>query len=209
MTMVRAVSLAAVISAATTAGAIAQPVIGFRLGLSMSRASIESTEFVGDQAWLTAFAGGGYVRFGAGTIALQPELTYVTKGVRFEEQGLDEAVIIQVDYIEVPVLLFLGLGTAAATPYVVVGPALSFEVACSIDDPILGKEDCGDEGRKKMDVGAMFGAGLALPAGPGSIVVDGRFNLGLIDVTDDESDESFKHRALLFTAGYQIPLGIR
>jgi hypothetical protein len=54
----------------------------------------------------------------------------------------------------------------------------------------------------------MFGAGLAFPAGPGSVVVDGRFNLGLMDVADDETI-SFKHRTLYFTAGYQIPLGIR
>jgi len=219
MRMIRAVALATAIGAASAASAHAQ-VIGFRLGLSMSKASIEGEIFEGaedpDRTWLTAFTGGGFIRFGAGQIAIQPELFYVTKGVKFEDEANDAEGSLKLDYIEVPVLLFLGLGSGASTPYVVVGPAFSFEASCSVEAEGGGlslETDCDEEGaednRKKLDVGAMFGAGLAFPAGPGSIVVDGRFNLGLMNIIDDETDDSFKHRTFSFTAGYQIPLGVR
>lgn len=219
MKMVRAVALAAAIGAATVAGAAAQPVIGFRLGVGMAKASIEDSE--GDLSWLTTFIGGGFIRFGAGQIAIQPELMYVTKGAKSDETATEPEIKFKQDYVEVPVLLFLGLGTGAATPYIVVGPAFAFEVKCKLeasegstsadvdcDDPELGELAIET---KKFDVGAMFGAGLAFPAGPGSIVLDGRFNLGLMNVIDDEDPDggSLKHRMLSFTAGYQIPLGIR
>src|SRR5688572_10032171 len=142
---------------------------------------------------------------------------YVTKGVKLEDEASEAEASLKLDYIEVPVLLFLGLGTGAATPYLVVGPAFSFEAGCSFELEGEGtaiESDCDDEGegeiaRKKFDVGAMFGAGLAFPAGPGAIVIDGRFNLGLMNIIDDETDDSFKHRTFSFTAGYQIPLGVR
>jgi hypothetical protein len=208
-------ALAAAIGAATVASAAAQPVIGFRLGLSMAKASIESPDLEEfERSWLMGFTGGGFIRFGAGSVALQPELLYVTKGVKFDDpEGTDAEVKFKLDYIEVPVLLFLGLSSA----YVVVGPAFAFEAACSFEgegDGTSVEFDCddpefGEFERKKFDVGAMFGAGLAFPAGPGSLIVDGRFNLGVMNIIDDETNNSFKHRTLYFTAGYQIPLGIR
>ena len=216
MEMVRAVALATAIGAATAAGAAAQlPVIGFRLGVSLSKASTELTDFAVDGSWLTKFAGGGFVRFGTGNIGVQPELMYVSKGIKFETTGGD--VDLQMDYVEVPLLLHLGLGAGVVTPYVVAGPAFAFEASCTIgvsDDSASAEVDCdaSDEGpveRKKFDVGAMFGGGLAFPAGPGSLLVDGRYNIGLINIVDDDSDDSFKHRTFSFTAGYQIPLGLR
>ena len=218
MKMVRAVVLAAALGATAAVGAAAQPVIGFRLGVSTSKGDFENPEFVAaDRSWLTSFIGGGFIRFGAGTIALQPELMYVTKGVKFEDETSDDDASIQLDYVEVPVLLYVGLGTGAATPYVVAGPAFAFETKCREEfniGSINFEGDCdeSEEGapdRKKFDVGAMFGAGLAFPAGPGSLVIDGRYNLGLMNIIDDETDDEFKHRAFSFTAGYQIPLGLR
>jgi hypothetical protein len=218
MKMVRAVVLAAALGATAAVGGAAQPVIGFRLGVSMSKGDIESPDFEGvDRSWLTSFIGGGFIRFGAGTIALQPELMYVTKGVKFEDEATGEDASLQMDYLEVPVLLFLGLGTGVLTPYLVAGPAFAFETKCRVElnfDTGSFEGDCDDAEagafeRKKFDVGAMFGGGLAFPTGPGSVIIDGRYNLGLINIIDDETEDEFKHRAFSFTAGYQIPLGIR
>ena len=218
MKMVRAVALATVIGAATADGLAAQPVIGFRLGLSMSKASTEFSDpdlATLEESSLTSFGGGGFIRFGAGMIALQPELMYVTKGVKFEDDASDAEVKFKLDYIEVPVLLYFGLGAGTLSPYFVVGPAFSFEAKCSVEAELDGQsasEDCDDGGesdRKKLDIGGMVGAGLAFPAGPGSFIIDGRYNHGFMNIVDDESEDEFKNRMFFFTAGYQIPLGIR
>lgn len=226
MKMVRAVGLAAAIGAATAAGAAAQPVLGFRLGVSMSKASIEVVTLGGaDEKYLMAFGGGGFIRFGAGTIALQPELMYVTKGIKGEDETTGREGRAKMDYVEVPVLLFLGLGTGTITPYLVVGPAFAIEVGCTFEESqgaTTADAGCDETGlgefeRKEIDVSAMVGAGLAFPAGPGSITIDGRYSLGLINILDDtepveeqqQPTRSLKHRTFLFTAGYQIPLGLR
>lgn len=217
MTRFRAVALAAAFGAVAAVEASAQPVIGFRLGLSMSKASTELTEFEGvDREWLTKFTGGGFIRFDAGMIGVQPELLYVTKGIRFTDEATDDQADIRLDYIEVPILLHLQLGAGPIAPYVVAGPAFAFEAGCSLKISTEGASievDCDDDEdeleRKKFDVGAMFGAGFGFAAGPGSIIVDGRYNLGLMNIVEDTPDAELKHRAFYFTAGYQIPLGIR
>src|ERR671924_1413448 len=109
MRLFRAVALASTFAAAAAVGVAAQPVVGVRLGVGMSKPSTEATGFESlDKSWLTAFIGGGFIRFGAGNIALQPELMYVTRGVKFDDEATDSELSTSVDYLEIPVLLFLG-----------------------------------------------------------------------------------------------------
>lgn len=184
--------------------------IGFKLGASFSNVDVEPEDE--DTKTLTAFTGGGFINFPLGPLQLQPELMYITKGTKIEDVGGEGKW--KLSYVEIPVLLVLPLMQGASfSPYVLGGPAFAFEAACELefsDGEVSGSIDC-DEGedlpRKKFDVGGMFGLGFALPAGPGSILIEGRYNFGLIDISDsDVEDESLKHRSGQVLVGYSIPL---
>lgn len=174
--------------------------IGFKLG-----AAIASTSFdpdVVDAESITTFAGGGHLRIGLSpSISLQPELLFMRKGSK-EQVGPAELEF-NVDYAEIPVLLRLDLPAAAVRPFVYAGPYGAFEVACKVEG-----EDCGEGDRSTFDFGAVVGAGVGFAAGPGSIVVEGRYDLGLKNVAEDATPEmEAKNRAFGLFIGYSVPLG--
>jgi hypothetical protein len=214
--MGRSLIVAAAFGAFAAAGGQAQT-IGFKLGPSFS--TISTDEPGVDVSTLTKFTGGGFIRFAMGGLAIQPELMYVTKGAKttFGEGGVSVDGELRLDYIEVPLLVVVPFSAGGSiSPFVYGGPALAFEVGCTIAISAAGfdgSSDCDeeDEGldRKKMDVGAMFGGGVAIPMGPGAITLEGRYNFGLINLNDSTEGGSIKNRSGAVLVGYAIPLGMR
>jgi hypothetical protein len=190
--------------------------IGFKMGASFSNVSVDPDEGF-DTKSLTAFTGGGFLRFPLGPVQLQPELMYITKGFKMEDDESDAEGKFKLSYIEIPVLIVLPLTQGASfSPYVFGGPAFAFEASCKIafeGGGVSGDVDCDEGGdtieRKKFDVGAMFGAGFGIPAGPGSLLIEGRYNFGLMNIADTDGDESLKNRSGAVLVGYSIPLGTR
>lgn len=215
--MIRRTVVAAFAAAALlgTTGASAQT-IGFKLGASFANWNMEEdgTEIEGET--LTSFMGGGFIRFGMGRFGIQPELLVVTRGTEFEDETFDATAKFKVDYVEVPVLLVLPLsmGTGVA-PYVFGGPSFAFEIACNVSIEGGGvdeESDCDEEGvessRKSTDIGATVGAGLEFPLGPGNLLIEGRYNWGLSNLSE-ESGADVKSRTAAILAGYSIWLGRR
>lgn len=164
--------------------------IGFKLGPSFSKMS--GDEAREGQKWLTKFTGGGFLSLDMGAFRLQPELTYVTKGGKWEEAGASGD--LSFDYVEVPVLFVLPMGRGAGIqPNVYAGPALAYQVGC---------EGCDDD-QTKLDLGAMVGGGLAIPMGPGSFLLEGRFTFGLRNLAEVGT---MKHRTGALLLGYSATL---
>lgn len=208
MRIFRILTAAAVLAAVGTADVDAQT-IGFKLGASFSNVSAEPDE---DTSTLTAFTGGGFFNVPFGPLQLQPELMYITKGFKLEDPTGEGK--FKLSYVEIPVLLVLPLMQGASfSPYVLGGPAFAIEAGCELeftDGDVSGTIDCDEGGeleRKKFDVGGMFGLGFGIPAGPGSVLVEGRYTFGFIDMADtDVEGESLKHRSGQVLLGYSIPL---
>jgi hypothetical protein len=191
--------------------------LGAKAGLSFSTLSVEDDEGV-EIDRLTAFGGGGFLRFPLGGLALQPELLFMRKGARLSEADLDALEVdFKIDYVEIPLLLVLPIATqSAVSPYLFAGPAVAFEVACSVEVEIVGEEeefDCDDADavdieveRKKVDVGATLGAGLQFAAGPGALLLEGRYTFGLLDINDSAEDNSIRNRSGAVMIGYAISL---
>lgn len=176
------------------------PTIGFKLGPSFSKMSFDEDDE--GQKWLTKFTGGGFLRFDMGSFALQPELTYVTKGGKWEEGG--ESGDLSFDYVELPVLFVLSMGQSAGVqPVLYAGPAFAYEAGCSVTVAGLSI-DCDEGDRSKLDIGAMLGAGLSFPAGPGALLLEGRFTFGLRNLADVGT---MKHRTGALLAGYSVRMG--
>lgn len=189
--------------------------IGFKLGVNFSTLDGDGFD---DADTRTAFTGGGFFRFGiTPMLSVQPELMYSPKGAEFTEtlNGSEVTTAIELDYIEVPLLLRADVATGSMlAPYIYGGPALAFEASCSLTGEVEGTEvdvDCDDTGedleRKSFDAGAMVGGGLSFPAGPGSILIEGRYNWGLINLDDSDGEGDVKNRAGSVLAGYSISLG--
>ena len=199
-----ALSAAALIGSATTLDA---QTIGFKLGAAMSNVDVDPD--AGDTGGITAFAGGGFIRFGFGRLGIQPELLTVKKGFDFEDTVGDDDSKLELEYIEIPVLLHLPLTMGSTfAPYVFGGPSFAFEVGCEVEDQV-GTVDC-DEGdtidtRSSTDIGLTGGAGLAFAMGPGAILLEGRYTWGLTD-WDKAEGSSIKNRTAMFLVGYAIPL---
>ncbi len=164
----------------TLPGYAQSPTIGFKLGPSFSKMSFDEEQ--PGQKWLTKFTGGGFLSFDMGAFAFQPELTYLTKGSLWEVGA--ESSEINLEYVEIPILFVLSpTRDAGMQTHLYAGPAFAYETGCT---QITGgiSTDCGDDGRKKIDLGAMIGAGLSLPAGPGSILLEARYNFGLRNLSE-------------------------
>jgi hypothetical protein len=199
-TLARSLLVALALGLLGTAPAEAQSrTIGFKMGPSFSKMSLEEDDE--GQKWLAKFTGGGFLSLDMGSFRLQPELTYVTKGGSWEEGG--ESGDLSIDYVEVPVLFVLPLGQGTGVrPSLYAGPAFAYEAGCSVSIGGLSI-DCDDGDQKKFDVGAMLGGGLAFPAGPGSILVEGRFTFGLRNLAEVGT---VRHRTGALLVGYSATL---
>jgi hypothetical protein len=150
------------------------------------------------------FTVGGFANIDIGTsgFAVQPELLFIQKGA---DASVGDASI-ALNYIQVPVLAAYEFDAGSVQPMVFAGPALAFKVSESVD----GVPDDADDQYNSIDFSLPFGAGIGIPVGNGSLMIDARFDLGLAnvaDVPDDLPDElggdaSVQTSTFVFTVGY-------
>lgn len=188
----------------------AQTTIGVKGGINIADidTNIEDLPDVLDSK--TGFVGGGFVTLGLGSLfAVQPELLYSQKGFKAEEGMLSAQ--LGTNYIEIPVLLKAQFRLAMLRPAIYAGPVASFETSCNLD--VVGVSvDCDDDegfvDRKKNDWGAVFGANVDLILGSITLILDGRYQLGLTNLADapDLPDEEAKNRVWQIMAGVGFTL---
>ena len=178
----------------------------------------------------TAFGAGGVVQFRlAENVALQLEPMYLQKGARqegsfefgFDDTGSDSSLSFNVDvkaklnYLELPVMLKLEIGTGSTRPYVMAGPTIGYRLSAKETGSVSGPgfneqidEDVKDL-TKSMDFGLGFGAGVNFPAGRNTVFVQGRYALGLANINNDPEDTEtkLKTNGLQVMAGVAFPIG--
>jgi hypothetical protein len=214
MTKIRLIATAAVAAGAlfSAQAPVSAQTIGFKVGQTFSKLDVEGDD--SPQDYLAKLGGGGFLRFGFGGLGMQAELLALTKGTKADAgDGVTEGSL-RLDYIEVPVLARFGLGmNPMIAPYIMVGPSFAYNSGCSVgiangDDDFSA--DCDDDSPvKKFDIGATGVAGLEFRAGPGNILVEGRYTHGLMNVNDDETtgnNEKIKNRSFAVMAGYAFTL---
>ncbi|MEJ2151474.1 MAG: porin family protein [Gemmatimonadota bacterium] len=195
--------------------------IGGKAGFNVSDLSVD--EAPGEVIDMrTDFVGGGFVSFPIGeSFAIQPEVLYARKGAKIDDFDEDAELEAKLDYIEIPVLLVARLTdqNSAARPIVYAGPAVSFEVNCELEgtvEAVSASADCdrlsevgADENieTKGTDFGLVFGGGVEFDAGSAVIIIEGRYNVGLVDINDATEDDEIKNRAFSFMAGIGFPIG--
>jgi len=175
-----------------------------------------------------------------GFFSVQPELLYVQKGYRINYTNplgsLDSRQ--KFNYLEVPVLAKVNFGTETIKLYVNAGPSFGYALGGSHESIVksgplsittsgknLFKEEPantnGDDDYydpkyyNRLDLGLQFGGGVGLAVGPGALLLDARYGMGLNyfykgrtdNNSNGDNEPNFKNRVFAFTLGYAIPLG--
>ncbi|MGH7495503.1 MAG: outer membrane beta-barrel protein [bacterium] len=198
----------------------AQVRLGVIGGLNLANISFDPT-LDPNTSRSTAFGAGGVLQFRlAENLALQLEPMYLQKGARqegsFSDTEFDSSLSFKVDvkaklnYLELPVMLKLAIGTGSTRPYVMAGPTIGFRLSAKYAGSVSGPgfnqeidEDFKDQ-TKSMDFGLGFGAGVSFPAGRNTIFVQGRYALGLANINADPEDTETRVK----TNGIQVMTGV-
>ena len=164
----KALALAGVLAALVASPAFEQQVyLGFEGGANFAYLNgPDVSSLFGSRLGIVA---GGFAHVGLFPgLALQPELLYAQKGA----QTANGNVVYQLNYVEIPVLAELSLPLPLFQPGILLGPAFDGNVMAS-----------GIQNVNPVDVGVI--GGLQFHFDP--IMVNGRYEMGLTDVTSDRN----------------------
>jgi hypothetical protein len=135
---------------------------------------------------------GGGVGFEMGsTIGFEIDFLYLQKGVRFAGtiQGDTFDATVKLDEVSVPVLLKFHVLNKAGQPdvYLLGGGEIAYMISSKVAYTITGPDaQTGSQDEKdsinKLDYGAIFGGGVAIPLGGMKFFVEARYHLGFADL---------------------------
>lgn len=196
---------------------------GFKLGAGIA-------DFAGDDAddmdSKTTLCFGGFFTYSINEqFAIQTELLYVEKGAEWSEEFYDYIsgyyitargdADLTLKYIEIPVLakFIIPVQTSTVKPNIFCGLALAINTEAEIEmkgsinidgysESFSETEDISDE-INSFDMGLIFGAGIDIPAGNGAVTLDARYNMGLLNVSE-EDDVDLKNSMISFMIGYKF-----
>jgi hypothetical protein len=151
--------------------------------------------------------------------AIQPELLFSSKGAKSKDGS--NYYISTLNYLEIPVLLKFLIPAGIVTPQLFAGPSLAVKLG-KVNGEYKNGGDVvkmtdeerkeGDKSIRKVDFGIALGGGIGIKAGPGNVIFDARYTLGLtkiVKLTDEmkefgAEDDIIKHKnaALAFEVGY-------
>jgi Outer membrane protein beta-barrel domain len=183
--------------------------LGLRVGLTAATygGADADGEFI-ESKYLLGYGVGVFVELPLTRwLSIQPEAAWSIKGASldytYDEPGSD-----RMGYLELYLAGWLTpFRFKAASPYLSLGPGLGFLLSCESYNPRTGTEDCKDA-RTLLDVSVMIGLGTTIElAGPSSLLVEARYEVGISSFADTGADLDVKNRALLFSIGYSHRLG--
>jgi len=145
-----------------------------------------------------ALVAGAFVRLPVVSwLDLQVEGLYAMKGAKLDFQGVKSTLAI--DYLEVPALARLRIGSGRRHYFVAGGPSVALRLRAKTRTRFSGASeelDIADQ-IERLDYGVAAGGGVEI----GSLVFDARYTLGLRNI-DKAEGSSTKNRAISITAGF-------
>jgi hypothetical protein len=151
--------------------------------------------------WRIGAVVGGFFAFPLGSVfSLQPEVLYTQRGLEGEAPPIGETFKVKLSYIDVPVLVRIGPSSGRGF-HVLAGPSFNFNVGAQL---IVGgtfndEQDFKDE-VEDLDIGLVVGAGYY----GGLLVLEGRYEEGLTDVSALSGDTSYRNRTALAMIGIRF-----
>lgn len=191
--------------------AAAQWQVGAKGGVSrasFSGSSLERTD------WMWGLTGGAFlVRRLADELSFQGEVFYVRKGadIAYTRGIVRRAGTIELDYIELPFMLRLDLGLGRDVAlHLMGGPAVALTVRCRFAEQDGAAGGCSDDdralGARAFDAGMQTGAGVDIGLNGATLVLEGRYGFGLVNIDADVDYDRTNH-ALGLVTGLSLPFG--
>jgi hypothetical protein len=204
---------------------------GLKAGLNMAsfggdNGDADFWEVELDKKMKMGFTAGGFVTYSITEMfAVQPEVFYTMKGVKYE--GDDWTTTFTYNYLEIPVLAKFTIPTEGnISPNLFVGPALGINLSAKYKEEYDGQTEEGDvedypfefggwPKAKSTDFGLVFGAGVDIGMPHSAITIDGRYTLGLTSNSEDYEWEydgevietcecDITNSVISFTVGYSF-----
>ena len=231
---------AGALALATLTTAEAQIGIGLRAGILTTTASFDDddsrTEVLDDEN-VTGYTVGIPIEIAVSNVfSLQPEVNFQRRGTNTlnlftDADGVDleQSIERNIDYLEIPFLVKLGYTTENFTVAAVAGPTWSYalggtttagdvveRVSREVAEAVAGDYDIDfdREDYNRSQFGGHLGVQGAVPAGPGKIVLDARYQVSFTNLNDgnDDNNSDFddyetRENGVSATLGYMITLG--
>lgn len=181
--------------------------LGVRAGLNMSTLNGDMPAGV-DTKSLTGFHVGLFTEIPvAPRFSIQPEVIYSEQGTTFESSisGVNAEADIKTQYVNVPILAKVYVAEGFN---IQAGPQIGFLTGAEFQSSGIDDIDIKDD-MKGTDFGLLLGAGYKLPMG---LTIDARYNLGLSNTLDDNSetfedlgtDQNWRNGVFQVGLGYQF-----
>ncbi len=155
-----------------------------------------------------AFGATGFVSFQFGKyFSLQPELSYMSRGNQSEVSG--ETATTQLDYFQLAFFFRFTIPTnSPLTPSFFFGPSGALNIDAK---SVYNDEETDLDNVRVYDAGPIFGAGIDYQIGPGAIVAEGRYYMGLLKLGEYDrltysNEPEIYNKALEFALGYKFNL---
>jgi hypothetical protein len=183
--------------------------IGVRTGINLASADATGPAFSQDVGTYGSFHGGlvGAVDL-ARFFGIQTGIIYSRKG--FSEG--DGSVALKLTYVEIPVLAVLHI-PARFSPHLYLGPVIGLESGCSVSTDEVDDANCEEAGpgapaTRGADSGLLFGAGIGFETGPGTMLVDVLYSLGLTNIGEpSDAVRGINTRTWQFSVAFLFPIG--
>lgn len=182
-----------VLTLAAAAPASAQLEFGLKGGASFGNISNKGL-LPGNLKTRTGWAAGASLGFRARLIGVGGEVLFAKRGLKSDGTG-----DLKLDYVDIPVYLKIQAPTPGISPFGYLGPQVSFEVTCKVDNV-----DCANGNRSKTDYAGVVGAGVKFGNESGvGFTAEARYIYGLKDLklSTVTTSESFKTRSFLILGG--------
>jgi hypothetical protein len=167
------------------------------------RGGVTQATYYGDDVasndFRPGFTGGVFLTYQVNeAFSIQPEVLYSLRGAKdhFNEAGTLNDVRVSQDVIEIPVLFKLSAPLSPITPRIFAGPSIGFITNTSVNGVDA------DDAFNDVDFGGVLGGEIAYQIGAGplsEVALDGRYNVGFVDLGDLETFESVSNSAFTGT----------
>ncbi len=198
----------------------AQLSVGVRAGVNFANQTFEAEGLSISPDGLTGLYVSIPVEIGiSDKFSVQPELTYLQKGssTKFDVLGFSTESTVTYNYLELPILAkYKFVKTDDLGVYAAAGPSFGYALGGESKVSLQGVEETTDidfgkeefEDFNRLDVALNFGAGVEYQAGPGKLVLDLRYMLGLSNLNGAEDDDATtKNNGFAASIGYMFTLG--
>ena len=184
----------------------ARPAFGIKGGLNLANANQDPSEGF-SQKIRPGFMFGGSVEFSLSSTnktTLRLEGLYVQKGWKESGDLVNYEATYSLDELVLAPFLILRFPSRGITPFIQVGPEYSVNLSARGKMEINGRSWTADiRDWSSTNFSLNFGAGFAIPSGKGEVVIDTRYNIGLVDLFKDE-DWSIKTNGIQLCVGYNF-----